>query len=96
MNMVLEWDRQYNFRENIWILQVLLDICKANHLVSECAEFAKSTDVCYISRDCKGKHVFSEFYFSAQLNDFNIDFNTVTIYMPQQNFKKTTINNVTI
>lgn len=53
MNMVLEWDSQYNFRENIWILQVLLDICKANHLVSECAEFAKSTDVCYISRDCK-------------------------------------------
>lgn len=53
MNMVFEWDRKYNFQENIWFLQVLLDICKANHLVSECAEFAKSTDVCYISRDCK-------------------------------------------
>lgn len=53
MTMVWEWDRRYNLRENIWILQVLLDICKANHLVSACAEFAKSTDVCYISKDCK-------------------------------------------
>lgn len=62
MDLICEWDRKHNLQNNIWILQALLDICNANDLVSECAEFAKSTDVCYISRDFKGRHVFSIFY----------------------------------
>lgn len=53
MELVLEWDRKHNLQYNIWILQALLYICDANDLVSDCAEFAKSTDACYISRDFK-------------------------------------------
>lgn len=62
MELVLEWDRKHNLQYNIWILQALLYICDANDLVSDCAEFAKSTDACYISRDFKGIHVFSIIY----------------------------------
>lgn len=63
MELVWEWDRKHNLQYNIWLLQALLYICDdTNDLVSDCAEFAKSTNACYISRDFKGRHVFSIFY----------------------------------
>lgn len=54
MELVWEWDRKHNLQYNIWLLQALLYICDdTNDLVSDCAEFAKSTNACYISRDFK-------------------------------------------
>lgn len=53
IDLVYEWEIKHDFQNNIWLLQALLDICKANHLVSECAKYAKSAATCYISRNFK-------------------------------------------